>query len=125
MLDAFYVFLFISELAIWIGIGRLAYLHTKGSKGFTILFGVLTTVPVIVFRVFFLASKADYRLLKLPRAILSALMFLAAGFALCKKEDRIFGMLLMSFSTVKQIIGRYVVSIDEVYQSVFSYNLRQ
>ena len=108
----FYVFLFISELAIWIGIGRLAYLHTKGSKGLAILFGVFAAVPVIVFWVFFLAPKADYRLLKLPGTILIALMSLATGFALCKKEDRIFGILLMSFATIKQIIGQYVVSTD-------------
>lgn len=112
MLDVFYVFLFISELLIWLGIGRLAYLHTKGSKGLAILFGILATVLIIVFWAFFLAPKADYRLLKLPRTLLIVVMSLITGYALYVKEDRVFSVTILTFATLMQFVGQYFMAAD-------------
>lgn len=112
MINVFNLFLFLSEITLWIGAGRLAYLIVNRPKNWSIVAFVLVSLVFIVVWSLVFAPKATYRLPKLPRTIVITLLSVAIGLGLYFKGDLLFGLVIMIGTTVLQIIGQYFLAAD-------------
>ena len=112
MINIFHVFLFLSEIALWIGAGRLVFLLVNRTKNWSIVAFISVTLVFIVIWSFVFAPKADYRMSKLPRMIVIALLSIAVGLGLYLKGDLVFGLVILIGATVLQIIGQGFLAVD-------------
>lgn len=112
MINIFHVFLFLSEIALWIGAGRLVFLLVNRPKNWSIVAFISVTLVFIVIWSFVFAPKADYRMPKLPRTIVIALLSIAVGLGLYLKGDLVFGLVILIGATVLQIIGQGFLAVD-------------
>ncbi|NLA81050.1 MAG: YrdB family protein [Chloroflexi bacterium] len=112
MINIFHVFLFLSEIALWIGAGRLAFLLVNRPKNWSIVAFISVSLIFIVIWSFIFAPKADYRMPKLPRTIIIALLSIAFGLGLYLKGDLVFGLVILIGATLLQIVGQYFVAVD-------------
>ncbi len=110
MINIFYLILFLGEVALWVGVGRLAYLTLDSSRGLSIFAAVVATIIILVLWGFFFSPKVDFRIDKLPRTIAIVIMSVAVGAGLYIKGDRNFGLLVLKGTTFVQIIGQYFLS---------------
>lgn len=110
MLNTFYALVFISELVLWFGVGKLVYLFAIDYKRLSYLVALVAVAIIIVIWSRFFSPKAAFRLTKLPRTIIISLMSLSVGFGLYLKGDKTLGMIILTAVTIVQIVGQYFLA---------------
>lgn len=103
----FAALVFIAEVFLWVGPGRLTWLYLREHQPrLGIVFGVLASVVVIVLWGFFMAPNADRRLPDVPRAIIVGAASLLIGFLLYRNGDHAYGLIMMVPVTIIAVAGQ-------------------
>lgn len=100
--------LFLIEIVIWFGVGRMVYLWMNPAKRpkTSLFVGFMATLFTIVLWGLFLSPYAAQRLAPVPRMGLMAAISILTGFLLYRKGDRIFGILTMTAVCVVLVLGQ-------------------
>lgn len=109
---AMLLFVFLSELVLWGGLGRAVFLSLNKNKTLAIIIAIVAVTLFILIWSLFFAPKASYRLGKLPRTILIMISSLAIGFALYIQGDRVLGLSVLIGVTIIQFVGQYFLAED-------------
>lgn len=104
--------LFLIEIVIWFGVGRMVYLWMNPSKRpkISLFVGFMATLGTIIFWGLFLSPYAAQRLALMPRTGIVAVISILTGFLLYRKGDRIFGLLTMTAVSIILVIGQLMLS---------------
>ena len=100
--------LFLSELALWLSIGRWVYLLFAERQTLAVLVAILTVMIMLVLWGFFFSPKAPRRIAKLPRITLIVLMTLITGLGLYRKGERFLALPLMTVVVLMLVIGQLI-----------------
>ncbi len=88
---------FISEIGLWVGVGRMVWLWVRPSyPALAWILAALSVGLVLLLWVLFFAPKAEHRLAQLPRVALIVAMTLLTGLGLYRLGDKTFGLLLLA-----------------------------
>lgn len=107
------VFLFLAELMLWFGVGKLAYLLV-GDKSRLVawLVAIFSVGLVLLFWSFFMSPKADHRLDLLPRILVIVALTILTGLGLLKLGDTVLGWIMLVPVLLVLIVGQYYVNLD-------------
>lgn len=101
--------LFLAELILWFGAGRIPYLLLK-DKSVILAWGagIIVVVAVLFFWGMYLSPKADQRLKVVPRIIVISLMTIIVGLGLLKLNDKVLGWIMIIPVFLIQAFGQYI-----------------
>lgn len=106
--------LFLSELILWIGAGRLAALLVPFKPPIDAIIGLAVTVLFVIVWAMFFAPRANHRLEKLQRVMLAVFVAILIGFWLFRQGDIALGWAVLLGSSIMQILGQYAFK-DYIY----------
>lgn len=112
MVLIFSTLVFVSELILWFGLGRLVYLQLSDRQYLAYLLAILACTLFILLWSQLFSPKASYRLARLPRTLMITLISLLLGFGLYKKGDLSLGLVLMLGVSLIQILGQTLLMED-------------
>ena len=96
--------LFLAELILWIGAGRLAQLLIPLDEPLDAIFGLGVTVIFIIMWAIFLSPFSKRRLENLQRVLIVVIAAILIGFWLIQQGDVILGYLVMIGSSVIELM---------------------
>lgn len=106
------VLLFLCEIVMWLGFGRMIFLMFQDKGVMAIILAVVGVALFLIVWGLFFSPRANYRISRYPRTFIIALMSVVIGWQLYRMGDHTLGLILMIGTSTIQVIGQMLIYRD-------------